>query len=342
MHKILNLIAKISREGSKAPQWVLLFKAGLGTLADGVEFLVDETAFKLTQAFIAARGNEIHWDYEHQSVQSVEAPAAGWIKELAWEDGVGIKAKVEWTERAEQYIAKKEYRYFSPVFGIRKSDKRVCYLDSVALTNRPLTNNLTPILAKLEAKLETEFNKEEPMNREQLIAALGLKDDATDAEILAACAKAGVKVPGDKTIEVIPDKIIAALGLKQDDDVSTIVANILALKQSKESGVSREEFNKLQAELADQKATKAVEAAMKAGKVTPDQKPWALNYAKDDHKGFNTFVEKASVVVPLSKLPGKKEEPGGREITEATLAVASQMGVSKEDIEKYGVEVNHG
>lgn len=342
MHKILTLIAKINKDADLAPGLMLLFAAGWGKLADGKKFLVDQASFTLVQALIASRGNEVHFDYEHASLEKKAAPAAGWIKELIWEDGVGIMARVEWTDKASQFIASKEYRYFSPVFFVRKSDKRVCGLDSVALTNRPKTTHLTPILAKLEAGLEAENNKEKTMNREQLIAALGLDANVTDADILVAVAKAGIIIPEAKTIEVIPEAVIAALKLDVGADTSVIVANIHALNQEKSNSVSRKEFETLQNELAENKAGDAVVAAMNAGKITPDQKDWATQYAKDDLKGFETFVAKAPVVVPLDKLPGKTEEKKAGELSDNDLQIAGQMGVSADELKKYGLEVNHG
>lgn len=339
MFKASHLVAKINRDESSAPEWILLFASGWGQLGDGTKFLIDQTSFDLVKAFITSRGNEIHFDYEHASLEKTAAPAAGWIKELIWEEGTGIRARVEWTAKAAEFIANKEYRYFSPVFYIRKSDGRVSGLDSVALTNRPLTSNLTPILARLEAGLEKENNKEEKrMDRKQLIAALGLKEGATDAELLAAIEKLGIKLPEAKTEikEVIPEKITAALDLKKDDDTSTVVASILALKQTDKTGVSRQEFEKLQAKLAKKEAADAVESAMKAGKIAPAQQEWATEYAKDDLKGFLTFVAKAPMVVPVGKLPGKTEDKTAGTLTETDLQIAKMMGVSEDDIKKYG------
>jgi len=345
MPKLIHMIASLNTDEGRAPEWMLLFKAGLGTLADGVQYLVDHTSLALVQAGISARGNEIHFDYEHASVQERAllangAPAAGWIKELAWEDGEGIKARVDWTDKAAGHIAAKEYRYFSPVFAARKTDNRVCYLDSVALTNRPRTNNLTPILAALEAGLENF--EEETMDREQLIAALGLDANATDEMIVAALAGIGVKLPDGAEKQVIPKAVMAALDLKETDTESVIVASIHALKQATRTGVSLEDFNALKTQIADRDAADVVAAALEAGKVTPDQKDWAVEYAGKDLEGFKVYVAKAPVVVPVGKLPGKKAETAAGELTESDLEVAAMMGVGTDDVKKYGLEVKHG
>ena len=96
------------------------------------------------------RSNDIVIDYEHQTLKSVEAPAAGWIKKLINRGEQGLWAAVEWTEKAAKYLANREYRYFSPVFMVRKSDRKVVQVTNAALTNSPQINHLTPIIAKLD------------------------------------------------------------------------------------------------------------------------------------------------------------------------------------------------
>jgi phage I-like protein len=331
---LYHLIAKIERNQSNgAPEWVLLFKAGKGRLDDGTEYLVDQKAFGFVTRKIEARGNEVHFDYEHASLTTQAAPAAGWIKELKWDQNLGIMARVEWTDQAAAYLAKKEYRYFSPVFYIQKYDHRVCDLDSVALTNRPKTHNLTPLVAKAGG-----HRQEDEMDKEKLIAALGLKKDATDAEICQAIAKIGVALPEEKTVETtvekMPAEVIAALDLKDTDTASVAVASIEALKQTTKTQVSRADFTALQQKLADRDASDAVAAAMAKGKVTPDQKDWALAYAKKDLEGFGLYVAKAPQVVPVDDLPWGKPVKETREIDDATAQVAKMMDVDIEDIKK--------
>ena len=59
---------------------------------------MDEGSFQAMKAQIAQRGVDLVVDYEHQTLKGVEAPAAGWVKELKLEDG-NIVAVVEWTPR---------------------------------------------------------------------------------------------------------------------------------------------------------------------------------------------------------------------------------------------------
>ncbi|MBW2560798.1 MAG: hypothetical protein JRE40_08085 [Deltaproteobacteria bacterium] len=327
-------IAKINPDGGKAPEWMLLFKAGVNELMGGIKYIVDKTAFDALQTFIAKRGVDIVFDYEHQSVAGIRAPAAGWLKELRWDDGKGIMARVEWTEEAAGYIAKGEYRYFSPVFGVRDTDLRVVNLLSVALTNKPKTNHLKPILAKLGI---TDNQEDDVELLKILIAKLKMAADSTETAVMAKIDEliaSAAKAPE----QIIAKEVVAALGLSDTDgaNVSTVVASIHALKQSAKTGVTREELAALQKQLTDRDAVELVASALAAGKITPDQKDWATKYAESDAAGFTTFVAKAPVVVPLSKLPGKSHESDTAELDGAVLQVAKLMDVSAEDIKKYG------
>ena len=100
-----------------------------------------------------------------------------------------------------------------------------------------------------------------------------------------------------------------------------------------------EELKALKQQNAQRDADEAVTLALKAGKITPAQKDWALSYALADPKGFGAFVEKAPQVVPM----GEIDLGGGVALKsaapdEATTLVCKQLGVSQEDLEKYGKE----
>ena len=88
------------------------------------EFDVDEESLAAMKAQIAERGVDLVVDYEHQTLTGDRAPAAGWVKELFAEDG-HIKARVEWTLPAKQYLENKEYRYLS-----LRRQRQMCIRDS--------------------------------------------------------------------------------------------------------------------------------------------------------------------------------------------------------------------
>lgn len=327
--------AEIGIDGGKAPERILLYREGWNQVAGEEPFLVDEKAFNAVSAYLKRRGNDLVCDYEHQTLKDMQAPAAGWIRVdgISWEPGAGIMATVSWTDRAAGYIAKREYRYFSPVSAIRKTDQRLIAIHSVALTNTPRTDHLSPLLA---AKLGADIiiAKEDDMDFfEKLFNLLGLKSGSTEEEVYTAVAKLKDKPP--ETREVIAKDVLAALDLA-DGDVSTVVASIHALKQGHQGMVPRAEFDALKADLAKRDAVAIVAKATAAGKITPDQKAWATEYAERDPEGFAVFVAKAPVVIPVDKLPGKKPDSDDPALSQATLTVAKMMGVTEADIKQYG------
>lgn len=310
-------------ESQAAPDWILLFKAGRNELEGKGPYLVDEESYRLVAAEFARRGNDLVFDYEHQTLEGVQAPAAGWVKELSWDPAKGILAKVEWTDRGAAYVAAREYRYFSPVFYVRKSDSKLVGLHSVALTNDPRHNHLDPILSKLQPmEGGMDFLK-------KLAAKLGLPETATEEEVMAAVAKL------QAAQAEVPEAVASALGLDARD-TSAVVASIHALRQGAKGAVSREEFKALKDQLLERDVADVVAKAMAEGKITPDQKDWASDYARADISGFKMFVAKAPVVIPTAKLHGAQEAEDKTAASAVTTQIASMMGLTNEDLKTYG------
>jgi len=140
------------------PECIRLLPLGEVFLGDGREpFLVTEESIQAILSAWHQRGNDMVIDYEHQTVAGREAPAAGWVKSLSAETD-GLWARVEWTDRAREYIQQKEYRYFSPVVQLG-AGRVVEDLLHAALTNFPAITNLPPLSAK--ASVETVASQEE-------------------------------------------------------------------------------------------------------------------------------------------------------------------------------------
>jgi phage I-like protein len=88
------------------PDWIRLLPLGEVVLGDGREpFTVTAESLKKIMAVWAERGNDMVIDYEHQMVQGVESPAADWVKSLSPAPD-GLWARVEWTDKAREYITK--------------------------------------------------------------------------------------------------------------------------------------------------------------------------------------------------------------------------------------------
>lgn len=140
---------------AEAPEYIRVLPLGRISSEKG-EFLVDGESFRLMKEHMQHRGIDIVVDYEHQTLNNVQAPAGGWIKELLLKND-GIYARVEWTDKAKNYLLCKEYKYLSPVIVLRKNDRKVTQLHSVALTNTPAINGMAPIANSLDIQSKAPY-----------------------------------------------------------------------------------------------------------------------------------------------------------------------------------------
>lgn len=341
---------------SGAPEVISVLPLGHVVSSKG-EFDVDAESLESMKREIAKRGVDLVVDYEHQTLKGTQAPAAGWVKELFLKDG-SIRARVEWTPTAAEYLKNKEYRYLSPVITVRKSDGKAMGLHSIALTNTPAIEGMSPIVNSDSYQEGGQNNMNEFLQK--LAALLGLGENATEEDILEALKKnaeemktlkenaeaakkqQGSEPPAKEDETVVANKAVCELlGLKAGAPTDDVTAKIMELKGGTIDGVNvLEKVKQLEGKLADRDAEDAVTMALKGGKITAAQKEWAKSYALSDPKGFASFVEKAPQVVPMGELNMSDDVKSLKSAaaSEETLLVCKALGVSKEDIEKYGKE----
>ncbi len=106
---------------------------------------------------VRTRSKPLLIDYEHQTLNTTmngkPAPAAGWIGDLEWKDGMGIFAiGTDWTEKAQAFLRAKEYRYISPVFTYNKNTGDILDILHIALTNNPALPQLPEVTLQAAAK----------------------------------------------------------------------------------------------------------------------------------------------------------------------------------------------
>ena len=312
-------------------------------------FIVDKESFQFMKAEMERRGIDIVIDYEHQTLDNVQAPAGGWVKELIYTDEA-IMAKVEWTPRAEEYLKNKEYKYLSPVILTRKKDNKAVVLHSIALTNTPAINGMFAIVNSTDT--EDAYNKIaegdlKMVDLKKIIELLGLSEDATEEQVMAELIKRLSKPAdkGDEKIDEKPDEnpdgtkevvansvILGLLGLDGNAKTEDVAGKIMALKTG--SLNQKKEIEDIIKKMKERDAEDAVLTAMKAGKVTAAQKDWAKAYALKDSEGFAAFVDKAPVIMTMGKL-GSIDSPNKKASEEVDALILKATGISKEDIEKY-------
>lgn len=300
------------------------------------DFVVDDESFRLMNEQFLGRKLDLVIDYEHQTLKDVQAPAAGWIKELVNGDDA-ILAKVEWTSRAQEYLKNREYRYLSPVILKRETDKKVVALHSAALTNTPAIDGMFPVVNSLGPE---DYREETKMELKKLIELLGLSPEATEADVEAAIRSAMERkaetgsqtAEANKAAPAADGTILELLGLKEDAKTAEVAAAIMALKQG-DAGLAAQ-VQALKDQIAGRNADEAVAAALKAGKVTAAQKDWAKGYALKDPEGFAAFVAAAPAAVPMGRL-SDPAETGSRKAGRYDMAVLKNLGLTEEEIEKY-------
>ena len=296
-------------------------------------FKVTDESFNLIERNFRKRAIDLVVDYEHQTLQDIQAPAAGWIKSLKKGEDA-ILAEVEWTAKASEYLKNKEYKYLSPVVQVRKQDGVVIDLHSVALTNTPAINGMYPLVLKnMKEENTMEFLKE-------IAEKLGVKisEEMADEEIAKAIVDA-ISLPTDEPAEgdIVANKtILDLLELKVDAKVEDVTSKIMSLKADNAEDGWKTKYEELENRMNKKEADELVLKALKEGKISKDQKEWAEEYALKDKKSFEKFLEKAPQVVPMGEIQvansGKKVDLDD----ETTLEICKSMGLSKADIEKYG------
>ncbi|MBU5312228.1 phage protease [Tissierella carlieri] len=340
-----------SSEIQGVPEIIKLLPLGTVKSQKG-NFIVDEESFESINNTFKKRGIDVVIDYEHQTLEDVQAPAGGWIKELFIQDGA-IAAKVEWTPKAQEYLKNKEYRYLSPVVLVRKSDQKAVVLHSAALTNTPAIDGMFAIVNSINIDEFEEGGKN--MDLKKLAAILGLPEDATEEQIIQAikttvgeveklkdeAKKQETKTEGDEgNTETVANKVICGLLGIDNKDAKTedVAAAIMALKNPA-NFVPVTEFNRLKERLDKKDGEELVTKALKAGKISAAQKEWAEEYALKDPEGFKKFVEKAPQAVPMGEIELDDIKKDDGKLSDTTMSVCKMLGVSKEDLEKYGKEV---
>ncbi|UNF42922.1 phage protease [Bartonella krasnovii] len=235
---------------SQAPEWVeLLPKAPNVKARDGREWHYDPQ--RILKAFAANKGPLVI-DYEHgqhhRARNGLEAPASGWIEELAERDGA-IWGRVKWTDMAAKKIVAREYRYLSPEFRHSKNGE-ILSLAGAGLVNRPALvmtalsreHSSTPPLTPLVVSPTTLTEK--MMDLTAIASALELAEDAKPAEILASIAtreKERVELNAQLT------KAREDLALLREEQKKATIESLLdkAIEEGKILPATREDYRAL-------------------------------------------------------------------------------------------------
>jgi phage I-like protein len=367
----LAILGHVLPAEGEVPEWIQLAPEGAVRLEDEEDLYITEEGAATLIAAWKDLGHKVVFDYEHQTLKDVEAPAAGWFEDLEWrgpgKEG-GLWAKIDWTERAARRIEAKEYRYHSPVFLHGKTDRVVRYLVNAALTNQPKMKDVRALAAKMDvaalAAKHIHLNQgEEDMKfSEEAAKALGLDATAKEEDVLKAlkdlaashkekdteltALKAKVGDSG-KDVGLSPI-VLKALGLADGASDEDAEKAIKALQASdKAAGSLGESVAALKAELAKMKADDLVSLALKDGRLSPQERDaWGSELAEANPKQFEAIVlsRQPGSAVPLEELSLKADPKatGSTIPDDVQMSVNKQLGISDETFKKYGPKAKEG
>lgn len=343
-NSIASILTEVAAEGGLIP----IFPAGIVIGYDG------RGPYSLTNAdAVIAASKRAHVDLVIDRDHVADAysfgkcnPAAGWIKELINQDG-SIVARVEWTPAAQKQLADKEYRYISPTFSFNTETREVTRILRATLTNTP-NFDMKAVASALTADGDDIFNQNQQENfrMKQLIIALastlGLAAETADVDVV----KAATKKLTDLQTEMASIRSALKLDEKADSKQVLDVATSLTTKSQADPDPSKfvpitaltelsGQLKKVQDSLAADKASAEVDSAMKAGKITPAQKDWALAYASQNPEEFKKYVASAPVITGAVLDAGKPVYKAGEvSLSPDDIALCSMMGVTPEDFKK--------
>jgi phage I-like protein len=369
-HKTVEAIANelgvsgtIIGEYSSAPEWIELLPAGDFAGRDGRgPFRLSNPAAVVTATSGLKMDAGLPIDYDHATDFAAPsgrpAPAAGWIRAIEVRDGA-LWGRVEWTSHGRSAVVTREYRYISPVFEYSQ-DGEVQRLLRAALTNNP-NLYLTAISARA-ARGESVFPKvsvhqhtgaaqDRSQQREsadglesQLRQILGLDSESKPEEIAAEVSRVIAERRRGNTVE---EDTPAAFEL-QSAVVGSIgdPARYVPIEQFENILT---ELNQLRATSSRERASYRVDAAMKAGKLVPAQREWAIAYCQANLSGFEEFITRQPAMV-AGVTTGFDGEPaaarngiGGRHheglasrsagamLTRTELTVCARLGLKPND-----------
>lgn len=308
--------------------------------------LSDEQGTRLAAAITQiATQTPIVIDYEHQTLRAEKngqpAPAAGWILSAEWRPGRGMFAKVDWTPPARQRIDAKEYLYISPVITSDDDTGEVTGVALAALVNYPALLGMDPVVAQLA----TQFSQQEQSTMTILAALLlklGLPATTTEADALSAVGALVAKASAAPTVKV-PTALVTALNLKADAGEPEALSAIAALKTPDTSTLQamtalQGQVATLTAQLNEGKVEKIVDDAIKANKLVPAMRDWAVGQGKKDLAVLQGYIAAAPVVPGLGGQSGGNDPGTGgstHALSAAQLAIAKQLGLEPEKYAKH-------
>lgn len=313
-NSIQTIALALNTENDGVPAWIQLTPSGPNIAGrDGRNWTLPDP--EAVVAAFRAHGADLPVDFEHatqvKGAKGEAAPAVGWIKDIEVRSGA-IWAQVEWNDDGRNAIASKGYRYVSPVFTFTKSAGSIIKMVSAGLTNQP---NLK--LAALNKEGAQKPQTEEIAMNTAILEALGLKEGASDEDVLTAINK------------IKSDEQVALNRANQPDPLKFVpkADHDLALNR-----ISKfEDADKAMQETA---INTAVDGAIEAGKVAPASRDYHIAACRTDDglKNFRTMVDASPVIAGKSGLDDKDPDAKNKTaLSDEEVAACRALGLTEKE-----------
>jgi len=241
-----------------------------------------------------------HPDDPELANQYQDKKSYAWLMDMdARDDGLYIKPK--WSPPGEELISNAHYKWFSPRWGCKalgnENGKRTVApvrLISIGLTNNPQIEGILPL-----ANEEIPALPEKGTMKDKIIKLLGLSNEATEDQILAAATAlktskdtAEVTLANEKTLV----SAAQAASTAKDSEISNLKSQISAAT----TNLANERKARIEAVLDN---------AVVTGKITAAQRPqWAADLAAN----FDAKLVELSNAKPVLNTNSRTQGLGGR------------------------------
>lgn len=187
------------------------------------------------------------------------------------------------------------------------------------------------------AKLNEHYAAAQQLSaaRDRVVAVLGVKPEAPDAEIegtLAAAVKA----------QTLRGKVVAALKLDANASDEAIVAAITTAQSSAgELAALAAKVAELQQKEFERTFASVIDEAFQAGKILPVQKNdsgWMetqRNFAKANPTEFTAFWSKQPIIGPMLRIPDTHAAARSGGFSEDDLRIAKILHIDEATLTKY-------
>ena len=293
-----SVYSTIALEENKAvPKFVQILRVGNFNHPKYGKFeITSQTLSEMLNNFRSnIRGIDIAFDYFHDS----DKEASAWVTQLELrENDTELWAYVDWTPKAEQKLAERELRYFSPDFAFQWTDPETNKVYINVLFGGGLTNR--PFVKEMKAIVADELKGEENM-----------------PELEKALAK--LKEVETKNAKLSEDK------LAMEKQMADMVPKLPAGEESDEVKALKAQIADLQAQL--DKAMKENDLAMAEKKKAEDAQKLA-----EKEKEFNVLLSEGKACAAQKDAFLKNDMPAFIKLAQPINLKAAGSSDSKDEV----------